>query len=154
MVIYGRRRVGKTELIKQFYADKLHAYYLADKSAAGEQLQRITQRVSEAFNERPPLTRTWEEFFSYVKEKNRKLILVVDEFPYLAESDKAIPSIFQKGWDEHLKDSKTFLVLCGSSVRMMERDVLSSEPALREKNRSVEDRPAEIQGCCPLFPEI
>lgn len=154
MVIYGRRRVGKTELIKQFYADKLHAYYLADKSASGEQLQRIVQRVSEAFNERPPLTRTWEELFSYVKGKNRKFILVVDEFPYLAESDKVVPSIFQKGWDEYLNDSKAFLILCGSSVRMMERDVLSSKsPLYGRRTGQLRIDPLKFKDVVLFFPK-
>jgi len=154
MVIYGRRRVGKTELIKQFYNDKPHVYHLADKSASRDQIRRIVKRISDAFNERPPLIEAWEELFSYVKEKNKKLILVFDEFPYLVESDKAVPSFFQKGWDEYLKDSEVFLILCGSSVRMMERDVLSSKsPLFGRRTGQLRIDPLRFKEAMLFFPK-
>lgn len=63
------------------------------------------------------------EVFEYLKEKVKsRLIFVIDEYPYLVEVDKSVTSIFQKGWDEYLKNTKIFLILYGSSVAMMEEE--------------------------------
>jgi len=126
IVLYGRRRVGKTELIKFLQNNKAHIYYLCDKTDDKEQLDKILTRTSDFFSDRKPEIKDWEDFFSYLSEKVRKrLIFAIDEFPYLIKVNKAIPSIFQKGWDEYLKNTKIFLILCGSSVSMMEDRVLS-----------------------------
>jgi len=65
----------------------------------------------------------WYKFFKYIKDKGR-VVLAIDEFPFLIEASKAVPSIFQKGWDKGLKDSCIFLILIGSSIGMMETNVL------------------------------
>ncbi len=126
IVIYGKRRVGKTELVKQFFADKPHLYFLADKTSAFDQLKTLSAKIGEHYGDAFVAQRgfgTWEQVFAYLKDKER-LIWVIDEFPYLIEADPAIPSLFQKGWDEYLKDSKVFLILMGSSIGMMETEVL------------------------------
>lgn len=73
----------------------------------------------------------WRWFFEYAKKHiHQRTLLVFDEFPYLAEANKGISSIFQAGWDEHLKDIPVFLILCGSSIGMMENEVLSQKAPL------------------------
>ncbi len=127
IVLWGKRRVGKTELVKQFQRSKPHVYFLAESTNEKEQLRRFSQTVGRFFNE--PLLKTrgfsgWEECFSYIKEKNQRLILTIDEFPYLIFSNSAIPSLFQKAWDEYWAKSRVFLILLGSSIAMMETEVL------------------------------
>jgi AAA+ ATPase superfamily predicted ATPase len=90
-------------------------------------LRRISRTVGEFFNESLLVTRgfgTWEESFKYIKEKNQKFVLVIDEFPYLIQSNPAIPSLFQKAWDEYWSKSPVYLILLGSSIATMETEVL------------------------------
>jgi len=134
IVIYGRRRIGKTELIKQFIKRKSHIYFLAQRINEHENLKLLGESVGEFFGD-DILIRSgfenWQEFFEYLrKHTEKKMVLVIDEFPYLAEANKGISSIFQAGWDEYLKDSSIFLILCGSSISMMEEKVLSYKAPL------------------------
>ncbi|MBP7866146.1 MAG: ATP-binding protein [Acidobacteria bacterium] len=126
VVLYGKRRVGKTALIKEFTKDLPHVYFLADKTTEKIQLQTLSEKVGLLFRDDFLLSRgfgSWPEFFRYLKGKG-KVVVVLDEFPFLIESNRAIPSIFQKGWDEELKDSGVYLVLQGSSIGLMETEVL------------------------------
>ncbi|MFH1147667.1 MAG: ATP-binding protein [Pseudomonadota bacterium] len=132
IVIYGKRRVGKTELVKQFFTDIPHVYYLSDKASEKEQLRLLSEKVGIFSGDEFLMSRgfgNWYEFFQYIKAKGR-VVVAIDEFPFLIESNKAIPSIFQKGWDEYLKDSDVFLVLLGSSIAMMETEVLGYKSPL------------------------
>lgn len=132
IVIYGKRRVGKTELLKQFFKNIPHIYFLADKAPEKEQLSLLSEKVGLLYKDRFLLSRgfgNWHEFFTYIKDKG-KVVLAIDEFPFLIEANRAVPSIFQKGWDEGLKDSGIFLILLGSSIGMMETDVLGYKSPL------------------------
>lgn len=133
IVLWGKRRVGKTELVKHFIKNKPHIYFLAESTHEKEQLKRFSILVGEFFKEPLLLTRgfsTWEESFKYIKEKNKRLILVIDEFPYLIQSNPGITSLFQKAWDEYWSNSNIYLILLGSSVGMMETEVLEYKSPL------------------------
>jgi len=133
-ILYGRRRVGKTELIKQFMKDKPHIYFLSDKRHEKEQLKEFSKKIGEFFIDKLLINRgfgDWIDVFEYLKEKlKNRIIFVIDEFPFLMTANKAIPSIFQKGWDEYLQNTKVFLILCGSSIAMMEKGTLSYKSPL------------------------
>lgn len=127
IVLWGKRRVGKTELVKQFVKNKPSVYFLSESTNEVEQLRRFSYSIGAFFNEPLLQTRgfsTWEEGFRYIKDRNQRFVLVIDEFPYLIESNSAIPSIFQRGWDEYLSKSNVYLILLGSSISMMETEVL------------------------------
>ncbi len=134
IVIYGRRRIGKTELIKRFIKDKPHIYFLAQQISEAENLKTLGKIVGEYFDDMILKEKgfdNWSTFFEYLKKHvKERLIIAIDEFPYLAESNKGISSVFQAGWDEHLKELPIFLILCGSSMAMMEREVLSFKAPL------------------------
>jgi hypothetical protein len=133
IVIYGKRRVGKTELAKQFFKDIPHVYFLADKTSEKEQLRGLSEKVGLLFRDEFLLSRgfgNWNEFFRYIKGKPGRVVVAIDEFPFLIEANSAVPSIFQKGWDEELKDTGIFLILLGSSIGMMETDVLGYKSPL------------------------
>ncbi len=133
IVLYGKRRVGKTELCIQFIKNKPHIYFLCERLAVSYQLKKFTEMVAEYFkDEFLPAEgfRDWETALKYLAHKNEKIALVIDEFPYLADSDKSIPSAFQKAWDLYLKDSRVYLILLGSSISMMEKTVLSYKAPL------------------------
>ncbi|MFH1096020.1 MAG: ATP-binding protein [Candidatus Desantisbacteria bacterium] len=137
LVIYGRRRVGKTELIRHFVTSKPHIYFLADKRSEKEQLELFSRLCGEYFADHflslQPFN-SWDTAFAYLSgkiESNKDtLILVFDEFPYLARINPALPSILQRYWDTSLKEKRIFLILCGSSMSFMEKEVLSYESPL------------------------
>jgi AAA+ ATPase superfamily predicted ATPase len=133
IVLWGKRRVGKTELVKQFINDKPHVYFLSESTNEVEQLRRISTAIGRFFKEPLLLTRgfnEWEECFKYIKEKKRRFIFAIDEFPYLIQSNPAIPSLFQKAWDEYWSKSNVCLILLGSSMAMMETEVLGYKAPL------------------------
>lgn len=128
IVLWGKRRVGKTELVKHFIRNKPHIYFLSESTNEKEQLKRFSIAVGELFKE--PLLKTrgfnaWEESFEYIKQKNLKFVLAIDEFPYLIHSNRGILSIFQTAWDEYWAKSNIYLILLGSSITMMENEVLA-----------------------------
>ena len=132
VVIYGKRRVGKTALVKEFSNNQPHIYFLADKAPDRDQLRQLSEKVGLYFQDDFLLSRgfgAWYDFFNYIKSKG-KFVMIFDEFPYLIESNPAIPSLFQKGWDEDLSQSGVFLILLGSSMGMMETEVLGHKSPL------------------------
>jgi hypothetical protein len=135
IIIYGRRRIGKTELIKRFLMVKRGCYILCTRDSLLENLKEMKRKFFELTGKEYFLKVDVDSFFDlfrYLADEigNEKAIIVVDEFPYLIELQKGIVSVFQKAWDELLKDKKVFLVLCGSSVGMMETEVLSYKSPL------------------------
>ncbi len=114
---------------------KKHAYYLCTKGNEAEQIRLLSRMVGETFNDTTlalsPFS-DWRALFLYLHEKaqKEKFLLVIDEFPYLINANPAITSIIQKYWDEYLSKTKTMLVLCGSSIAMMESEVLAHKSPL------------------------
>ena len=120
-VFYGRRRVGKTTLIREFCKDK-HAIYFVAREASGEvNLQNFSNDVF-GVTDRNKMGNIyfhdWEKAFEYIGNisKEERMILVIDEYPYLAENLTSISSIIQAHIDMKFKDGKLFLILCGSSM--------------------------------------
>jgi uncharacterized protein len=130
-VIYGRRRVGKTTLIKEFIKNKKAVYFLADSQNEIIQLNRFKDILAEQWDDnvlRHLDVNSWDGIFNYISGRiptDDKLILVIDEFQYLARINKAVPSILQRIWDESLKNRNLMLILCGSVISMMYGTVLS-----------------------------
>ncbi len=121
-VIYGRRRIGKTELIKKFVKDKPHIYFLCNKTGTSANISRFRQQMAKFLSEPEIATENLEEIFSYLVSRTKeKLVVVFDEFSYLVEKDDSVPSLFQAVIDEVLKNKNIMLILCGSSVSMMEK---------------------------------
>jgi AAA+ ATPase superfamily predicted ATPase len=140
IVIYGRRRVGKTELIKNFIADKEALYFLCDKSGTANNIDRFKRMMAERLGEPVIETNDPEKIFSYLARKaNPQTVLIFDEFAYLIEKDDAIASIFQRVIDEVLNKTNMTLVFCGSSMSMMIDGVLAHKSPLygRKTNHAV-----------------
>jgi AAA+ ATPase superfamily predicted ATPase len=135
IVMWGRRRLGKTTLLKALCESHDSIYFLATKASAHEQLVRLSAAFAEHFDD--PLLRqaafpSWESAFEYLAAQAKsRVVLVVDEFPYLVEADPSLPSRFQFGWDEHLSRNRhVMMVLNGSSLAMMEEHVLGAKSPL------------------------
>ncbi len=156
--LHGRRRVGKTRLVREFIRDKRALYFMADSITEGEQLRNLARETGDLFSD-PLLAengyRDWYQFFRYIKEKagRERLIVVIDGFPYLVNANHAISSIFQKGIDEILHNSPVFLILLGSSIGMMEREVLFSKaPLYGRRTASLEIKEMNFAALQEFFP--
>jgi AAA+ ATPase superfamily predicted ATPase len=132
VVIYGRRRVGKTELINHFCKNKETIYFLADRRGTKNNAERLAAICAEHFNDVKPEVKNFDDVFTYIKNRagKKKIIIVIDEFSYLVEKDEATPSIFQLIFDEILKETNILIILSGSSISMMYKGVLSYESPL------------------------
>lgn len=130
-VVYGRRRVGKTTLLREFCKNKRCVYYTAIKSTAARNTELLGQAVLEqlAPNMLGTAFKSLDMIFDYLYEQSReqRLIIIIDELPYFARKDESLVSVLQKWIDEKWLFSKMFLILCGSSLSFMEDEVLSEK---------------------------
>ena len=143
VVIYGRWRVGKTSLVLRAFQSVPHIYFLADERSEKENLSEFRKKVGEFFKDLA-LTRSdlgWVELFQYIAESGEKVVVIVDELPYLVSSNPAFPSLLQKAWDLYLQDSGLKLVLVGSSMGMMERLLGHESPLYRRRTMQLEVKP-------------
>lgn len=123
-VIYGRRRVGKTTLIREFIKGKKALFFAASEGTASNNLVSLSRCIGG--KSAAPVFTDYETALSSVFEnsKNKRLIFVIDEFPYLAGAYRGISSLLQILIDHNKDDSKLMLILCGSSMSFMENQVL------------------------------
>jgi len=130
-VIYGRRRVGKTTLLREFSKEKRAVYYTAIKTTASKNTELLGQAVREQLA--PELEGTafqsLESILDYLDRQSReqRLLVIVDELPYFAKREESLISNLQKWIDEKWQFGQMFLVLCGSSLSFMEDEVLSEK---------------------------
>ena len=132
-VIYGRRRIGKTTLITEFCKDKKAIYYMSAESTAKENLENLSRAIFEVLvpNVEMPPFQSFDKLLDFIDNySNERIILAIDEYPYLAESDKSISSRLQAHIDQCWKNSKIMLILCGSSMSFMEYQVLGYKSPL------------------------
>lgn len=135
LIVYGRRRVGKTALINEFCKDKPTVFFSAWNATAQENLEALSKAIYEKDNpstEEAPLFRSFDAAFSEITRmsENERLVFVIDEYPYLAKAYSSISSRLQHIIDRTWKDGKLFLILCGSSMSFMEYQVLGYESPL------------------------
>ncbi len=147
VVIYGRLRVGKTELIKKFLSDKEEVYYLAT-----EEDDEINRRnFQEVLSHLVPILKSndvfsWDTIFSLIPSDKTKRIIVIDEFQYLGEVNPSFPSILQKVWDEKLKGMNIMLIVCGSLIRMMWAQTLNvASPLYGRRTSSMRIHPVPFE---------
>ncbi|MCL1819758.1 MAG: ATP-binding protein [Oscillospiraceae bacterium] len=129
-VIYGRRRVGKTTLIREFVKGKKSIFFAASESTASDNLLSLSRCIGGKNS--APVFRDYESALETLFEiaENERIIFVIDEFPYLAESYRGISSLIQIMIDHNRERSKLMLILCGSSMSFMENQVLGYQSPL------------------------
>ncbi|MCL2321962.1 MAG: ATP-binding protein [Oscillospiraceae bacterium] len=133
VVIYGRRRVGKTTLISEFVRNKPNIFFVSQEYDNAMALEIFSEKVHEFFKLSGLSSfKSFNSAFDFIADRamNDRIILILDEFPYLANANKSIPSILQNLIDHKMKDSKLFLIICGSSMSFMENGILSAKSPL------------------------
>lgn len=135
VVIYGRRRVGKTALINEFCKGKPTVYFSALNASSQENLEALSKAIYTCQNPdstSTPTYRSYEDALEAITEMamEKRLVFVIDEYPYLAKAEKSISSRLQHIIDHSWQDSRIYLILCGSSMSFMEYQVLGYESPL------------------------
>ena len=135
IVIYGRRRVGKTALINEFCKGKPTVYFSALNASSKENLEALSKAIYTCQNPDSTSTPTYRSYEDALEAitgmaMEKRLVFVIDEYPYLAKAEKSISSRLQHIIDHSWQDSRIYLILCGSSMSFMEYQVLGYESPL------------------------
>ncbi|WP_338534948.1 ATP-binding protein [Helicovermis profundi] len=135
IVLYGRRRIGKTALIREFVKDKNHIFYSAVQITDNVQLNKMSNIVINHYNAQIYNTQfsDWEALFRFISDQtiyNKKMVIVMDEFPYMVQNNKSIPSVLQNHWDHYFSKLNIMIIICGSSMSFMEKEILSEKNPL------------------------
>lgn len=135
VVLYGRRRVGKTETLTEFCKGKPNVFYSCREYTSEKQLAEFSEALLSWKPEVRAYTDTfsdWNKAFSFIGEMGgkRKTVVVIDEFPYMCKNSQSIPSVLQIVWDSVLKNKNIMLILCGSSMSFIEKELLSEKNPL------------------------
>jgi len=161
VIIYGRRRVGKTTTIARFSADKPCILFLADRAMETMLMQRMLSAIARFLDDdllaqaTPP---SWDWVFGQLTSRanfeQNKIVLVIDEFQALAQVNDAFPSILQRLWDKELKSRNIMIILCGSLVGMMYQTTLAYEsPLYGRRTGQIRMRPLTFSALREAFPE-
>ena len=136
IVLYGRRRIGKTETLKQFCQNKPHIFFSCRECTDKLQLKYFSEKL---LKENIPASKylsvfaDWEQALRSILELpygDVRKLLVIDEFPYMCKNNQSIPSILQNLWDEILKDENVMIILCGSAMSFIEKELLAEKNPL------------------------
>ena len=157
-VIYGRRRVGKTKLISEFNKGKNAIYFMGVESNAKQNLENFSKSILE-YGTGFPVDTSFSSFqsaleFVFKLAENERIVLAIDEYPYVARSSKSLASTLQLLIDKYKDTSKLMLILCGSSMSFMEDHVLSYKaPLYGRKTAQMKITPFDFEETCNYFPD-
>lgn len=155
-VIYGRRRVGKTALINEFVKGKGAIFFTGLETNSRQNLENFSKSVfayTSGFSSAPVFA-DFQEALEYVFSlaQNKRIILVIDEYPYVAKSYRGFASILQVLIDKYKDTSKLFLILCGSSMSFMEEQVLGyKSPLYGRRTAQFKIQPFDFFESCRCF---
>lgn len=136
IVLYGRRRVGKTDTLREFCKGKKHIFYSCREVSDRLQLRSFSEKL---LKESIPAASYIKEFADWetalknvldLPYGDEKKLLIIDEFPYMCRGNESIPSVLQNLWDELFKDENVMIVLCGSAMSFIEKELLAEKNPL------------------------
>ena len=154
VVIYGRRRVGKTELIKHFIEGKNAIYFTGVESNAKQNLENFSQSILEYISGIDSSGTSYSSFqialdAAFRLAEKERIVLAIDEYPYVARASKSFASTLQMIIDKYKENSKMMLILCGSSISYMEDRVLAYKaPLYGRKNAQIKLFPFSFEETC------
>jgi AAA+ ATPase superfamily predicted ATPase len=156
-LLFGRRRVGKSELLLQWAAqsDLPYTYWEAVKESANQQRTRLMAKLLNIPSTSAPVYRSWSELWDAAAPllQGKRHILILDELPYTADADPAMLSSLQYAWDQHFQKSEIVIVLCGSHVRVMETLMSRQSPLFGRMTAQWHLEPLPFSGLSEFFPK-
>ena len=156
-VFYGRRRVGKTTLLNKFTENKETIYFTAMETTGKENLEQLSRRIMSVLMPQAPqipFLSFYDAFdFTFKTAGKKRVVFIIDEYPYLAGSDKSVSSVLQAIIDRYQNSSRLFLILCGSSMSFMENQVLGyKSPLYGRRTSQFKIEPFEYYECAEMLP--
>lgn len=155
-VVYGRRRVGKTALIREFIRNKKALYFMGIESNEKQNLHNFSQVILENGRNKEgiPIFQDFQTALEsvFIRAEKERIILVIDEYPYVARSSPSLASVLQRLIDTYRDSSHLFLILCGSSMSYMEDEVLAyKSPLYGRRTAQFKIRPFSFAECLSVW---
>jgi len=160
VVMYGRRRVGKTALISEFIKSKDSIFYISIERNDKAALKDFSEKVLERFPDISSILDSfdsWDKAFTYITKQagKKRIVLAIDEYPYLATGNPSISSILQKHIDTGFKSTNLFLILCGSSMSFMQNQILGyKSPLYGRRTAQFHIEPFDYYDAGKFFPDL
>lgn len=160
IVLYGRRRIGKTSLLMEFASDHDVMYFTAQEQNDRGNLSDFAAAVTRYMDGEMSASISfpdWKNAFNYITSnihhRKNKPVIIIDEFSYLVRSNPSIKSILQSLIDHEWKEMKLMLILCGSSVSIMKEEVLGYEsPLFGRATNVISLKGFDYKGAAQFFP--
>lgn len=155
LVMYGRRRVGKTTILQEFAENTNSIFFPAREKNDALNLEDFSKMIQYHFDKNFIASfQSWEDALNYIGAKvEQRTAVIIDEFPYIIEENPSIKSILQHTIDHNWKNKNIFLILCGSSVSIMESDVMGRKSPLHDRQTSsLEIKPFDYLESSAFFP--
>lgn len=148
LVLFGRRRVGKTRLLTHWLSKRDGLYSQAIESTPALQIDQVFRDLAAHLTSHI-VPKSWQELFDLLRlHPKKRWVFCIDEFPYLCNADPALPSILQR-WIDHAQPSGSLLILCGSSMRMMNDLFLNrSAPLFGRAYKLLHIQPMNYEAFC------
>ncbi len=153
IVIFGRRRLGKTQLVQHSLSDRDDTVvFQATETTSQIQLTEFVDVASETFPSITQIKQNWEALLGYLGDQDA--IVVLDEFPYLIDADESLPSVIQRLWDQRFQNTSGTLILVGSSISMMEEaTLLGNSPLYGRFTKKLDLRPLNFSAAREFIPD-
>ena len=155
LVMYGRRRVGKTTILQEFAKHYHSIFFPAREKNDALNLEDFSKVIQYHFDKNFIASfQSWEDAFNYIGSKvSERTAIIIDEFPYIIEENPSVKSILQHAIDHSWKNKNIFLILCGSSISIMETDVMGRKSPLHDRQTSsLEIKPFDYLESSIFFP--
>ncbi|PWB80930.1 MAG: ATP-binding protein, partial [Methylocystaceae bacterium] len=160
IIAYGRRRVGKSRLLREATKDRTRVLYQATRVTSGLNLESFKREIAGSLGGSPVLEglSDWEPVFHYLADcaanAHPGLTVVIDEFPYIADADRALPSILQRFIDSGAPQRGNLkLILCGSAISQMEELFVERSPLYGRKTMTLAVKPLPLRDATRFFPD-
>lgn len=161
VILYGRRRVGKTALTNKFIENKKAIYFLATEENETQNRIAFKNVVAEQMGNELLMNAnvdSWDMIFKVWIDADAasdgKKLMIIDEFQYLGKANRAFPSVFQRIWDMILKDRNVMVILCGSLISMMESQTLAySSPLYGRRTGQIKLKQIAFRHYHEFFPD-
>lgn len=155
LIMYGRRRVGKTTILQEFARNTNTIFFPAREKNDSLNLEDFSKAIQFHFDHSFIVSfKSWEDAFDYIGHKvTDRTAIIIDEFPYIIEENPSVKSLLQHAIDHDFKSKNIFLILCGSSISIMENEIMGRQSSLHDRQTAtLEIKPYDYLESSAFFP--